>query len=106
MNHFNAQFSVSESKNFFTGLVFGFDVGTGSIGGAARPETQLLHKASLLIPAGFVEKKKGAAKAPYGSHRSCLAAEAARLFSQPIVAARLVLIRPFDNPKQTISSTL
>ena len=39
------------------------------------------------------DEKKGAAKAPYGSHRSCLATEAARLFSQPIVAARLVLIR-------------
>ena len=55
---------------------------------------QFLHKDSLLILANFEENKKGADRlreAPYGSHRSYLAAKAAWLFPT-IDTARLVLI--------------
>ena len=72
-----------------------FDLGKGSIGEAVRLGDKFLHKASLLIPADFVENKNGADRlreAPYGSHRSYLAAKAAWLFPT-IDTARLVLIR-------------
>lgn len=81
--------------------------------GKASPGTMghgngLLNKAWLLPPAELANKN-GADRlreAPYGSHRSCLAAKAARLFSQPIMAARLVLIRSLYNPKPATSSIL
>jgi hypothetical protein len=57
--------------------VWAFDLGKGSIGEAVRQGNKFLHKASLLIPANFAENKKGAAKAPCGSHRSRLATQAA-----------------------------
>jgi hypothetical protein len=60
------------------GTIWAFDLG-GSIGEAVRQGPKFLHKASLLIPA-CLQKSNGAAKAPYGSHRSRLATEAARLF--------------------------
>jgi hypothetical protein len=44
------------------------------------------------VPTSFAKNKKGAAKAPCGSHRSYLAAKAAWLFPT-IDTARLVLIR-------------
>jgi hypothetical protein len=47
--------------------------------GALRPGNGLLKDTFLPIPAELA-KKKGAAKAPYGSHRSNLSEEAARLF--------------------------
>ncbi len=62
-----------------TGTIWAFDLGKGSIGEAVRQGSKFLHKASLLIPA-HLQKSNGAAKAPYGSHRSRLATEAARLF--------------------------
>lgn len=104
------------------GTIWAFDLGKGSIGEAVRQGSKFLHKASLLIPADFAGKngglrlapapvqelrirsrfglvadrlkKSGAAKAPFGSHRPALRRK--RLgSSQPIVAARLVLIRDF-----------
>jgi hypothetical protein len=59
--------------------VWAFDLGKGSIEEAVRQGTKFLHNASLLIPADR-QKSNGAAKAPYGSHRSRLATVAARLF--------------------------
>lgn len=47
-----------------TGTVWAFDLGKGSIGEAVRLNDKFLHKASLLIPADFAEKKKGRAKRP------------------------------------------
>jgi hypothetical protein len=47
---------------------------------------------AVKIPTGLLKNKKGAAKAPCGSHRSYLTAKAAWLFPT-IDAARLVLIR-------------
>ena len=54
----------TSSADFLTGLVFGFDVGTGSIGEAVRLDNKFLHKASLRIPAEFAENKKGLRLAP------------------------------------------
>ena len=51
--------------------------------GAMGHGNGLLNRALLLPPAKFARNKKGADRlreAPYGSHRSCLSAEAARLF--------------------------
>jgi len=59
--------------------IWAFDLGKRSIGEAGRQGTKFLRKASLLIPA-YLQKSNGAAKAPYGSHRFNLSAEAARLF--------------------------
>jgi hypothetical protein len=89
-------------------LVWLSDLGKASAG-AMRHGNVVLNKASLPFPAEFAKNKNGADRlreAPYGSHRSCLAAKAARLFSQPIVAARLVLIRTLHNPKPGTSSIL
>jgi hypothetical protein len=41
-----------------------FDLGKGSIGEAVRCGDKFLHKASLLIPAEFAEKKKDPSKKP------------------------------------------
>jgi hypothetical protein len=49
----------TSSTDFLNGLVFGFDVGTGSIGYAVRQGNKFLHKATLLIPAEFEENKTG-----------------------------------------------
>jgi hypothetical protein len=75
-------------------VVWAFDLGKGSIGEAVRQGTNFLHKASLLIPAEFLEIKMGLTACaeprrevivpPFG--------EAAWLFPT-IDAARLVLIR-------------
>jgi CRISPR-associated endonuclease Csn1 len=43
-----------------TDTIWAFDLGKGSIGEAVRRGTQFLHKASLLIPAGFAETKPAA----------------------------------------------
>src|SRR5260370_11274127 len=70
--------------------VWAFALGKASIGDAPRrrfgaeravqQRSRFLHECSTLIRAELAENKKGAAKAPYGSHRSHLTAEAARLF--------------------------
>ena len=89
-------------------LVWLSDLGKASPG-AMGHGNGLFNKTSLAPAADFRRNKNGADRlreAPYGSHRSCLAAKAARLFSQPIMAARLVLIRALHNPKPAASSTL
>jgi hypothetical protein len=62
-----------------SGTIWAFDLGKASIGKAVRSGTKFLHKAPVLIRT-HSQKINGAAKAPYGSHRSRLATEAARLF--------------------------
>jgi hypothetical protein len=52
------------STDFLNGLVFGFDVGTGSNGYAVRCGNEFPHKASLLIPTASADKKKGLRLAP------------------------------------------
>lgn len=47
-----------------TGTVWAFDLGKGSIGEAVRLNDKFLHRATLLIPAKFAEKKKGLRLAP------------------------------------------
>jgi hypothetical protein len=50
-----------------------------TVAGATGPGNELLKIAFLLLPIELA-KKKGAAKAPYGSHRFNLSEAAARLF--------------------------
>jgi hypothetical protein len=75
--HWNAVLLLTRRSHMIKQpCVWAFDIGKGSIGEAVRLNDKFLHKASHLHP----RKEKGAAKAPCGSHRSYLAAEAARLF--------------------------
>ncbi len=72
-----------------------FDPGKSFIGEALRQPTRFLNKARLPKQREFVENKNGAAKAPCGSHRSRLAAKAARLF--PTYRGRPTGFDPLQN---------
>ncbi|MEO5802111.1 MAG: RRXRR domain-containing protein [Verrucomicrobiota bacterium] len=47
----------TSSTDFFNGLVFGFDVGTGSIGYAVRKGAEFLDVGVLICPEDTVELK-------------------------------------------------
>lgn len=86
----------NRSADSLGGTVWAFDLGKGSIGEAVRQGNKFLHKASLLIPAELAEKKTGLRKPRVEVIVPALRRK--RLgSSQPIVAARLVLIRDFCN---------
>ena len=79
-----------------SGAIWAFDLTKRSTGEAVQQGDRLLPLASRFLRSDSAENKKGADRlreAPYGSHRSCLAAKAAWLFPT-IDTARLVLIRP------------